>query len=585
MPRSDAPPDAAAGLHQTHRRRTRPWRTHPHRTHPRRTRLHREALLATAAGILLACTLRLPVLRNLTTGLPEDLGDPLLQAWQLAWGQHALRTQPLSPFDANTFWPLEDSLAFSDSLLGYAPLGLLLGEGAGAVVLRYNVVFLLTYALAFTGAYALVRQLGASPAAGAVSGLAFAYAPWHLAQEGHLQILSTGGIPLTLALLARGHGYGRPGPVKPALVLAGWAVGAWQVTIGFGLGLQFGYLLGAVTVVYAAVWLAGRRGAVPRRLAVAEVTGMVGFLVVAGLFALPYLGVADRHPEAERSVADLELFSPPATAFITAPEDSLLYGDRQSGVREELSFPPEMTLAVGGALVVLAATGLTAGRWPRRRRLGLAAAVLLLLVLAMGTQAPGGGRFSYLLLFDHAPGWQGIRTPGRLVVPMTLGLALLAATGLDRIRESLGGGRAAWAVSVLALLVVGLETLGTTPVLPAPQVPAALEQAEGPVLVLPSAEIADLRAMFFSSAALYPLVNGYSGFTPDELTELRLAVAGFPDPASVELLRQTGVRTVVLLPGEAGGTPWAGAEAIPVDGLPLARREVGEAVVFELRPP
>jgi len=550
-----------------------------------RPRLHREGLLAAVAGTLLACAMRLPVLRQLTTGVPEDLGDPLLQAWQLAWGQHALRTQPLSPFDANTFWPLEDSLAFSDSLLGYAPLGLLFGEGAGAVALRYNVVFLLTYALAFTGAYALVRQLGASRAAGAVSGIAFAYAPWHLAQEGHLQILSTGGIPLALALLARGHGYGRPGPVRPSLVIAGWAVAAWQVTIGFGLGLQFGYLLGALTVAYAGAWVTRRRGSVPRRLAIAEAVGMVGFLAVAGLFALPYLGVEDRHPEAQRSVADLQLFSPPATAFFTAPEDSLLYGDRQRDLRAGLGFAPEMTLAVGGGLVVLAAAGLAAGRWPVRRRVGLAAGVVVLLVLAMGTQAPFGGRFSYLLLFDYAPGWQGIRTPGRLVVPLTLGLALLAAAGLDRVRESLGGGRAASAASALAVLVVSLEALGTTPVLPAPRVPAALERPAGPVLVLPSAEIADLRAMFFSSAALYPLVNGYSGFTPTELVELREAVAGFPDLASVELLRRTGVRTVVLLPGEASQTPWAGAEGIPVDGLPLIRRPLGEAVVFELSPP
>ncbi|MCW2713613.1 MAG: hypothetical protein JWN88_660 [Frankiales bacterium] len=551
----------------------------------RRLGLHREALLAGLAGVLLACLMRLPVLRQLRTGVPEDLGDPLLQAWQLAWGQHALRTQPLSPFDANTFWPLDDSLAFSDSLLGYAPLGLLFGDGAGTVVLRYNVVFLLTYALAFAGTYALVRQLGASRTAGTVSGIAFAYAPWHLAQEGHLQILSTGGIPLALALLARGHGYGRPGPARPGLVLAGWAVAAWQVTIGFGLGLQFGYLLGALTAVYAGAWIARRRGPVPRRLAVCEAVGMLGFLAVAGLFALPYLGVADRHPEAQRTVADLELFSPPASAFVTAPEDSLLYGDRQEGLRAGLSFAPEMTLAVGGGLVVLAAVGLVAGRWPLRRRLGLATGVLVLLVLAMGTQAAFGGRFSYLLLFDHAPGWQGIRTPGRLVVPMTLGLALLAAPGLDRVREALGGGRAATAVGALAVAVVSLETLGTTAVLPAPRVPPALERPQGPVLVLPSAEIADLRAMFFSSGGLYPLVNGYSGFTPTELVDLRGAVAAFPDPASIELLRRTGVRTVVLLPDEAEGTPWAGAEAIPVDGLPVTRRLVDGAVVFELSPP
>jgi len=550
-------------------------------------------LLAGLAGIVLVCLLRRPVLGRLTTGVPEDLGDPLLQAWQLAWGQHALLTAPLAPFDANTFWPLENSLAFSDSLLGYAPLGLLFAEGTGGALLRYNTIFLLTYALAFTGAYALARQLGAGRTAGAVAGLAFAYAPWHFAQEGHLQILSSGGIPLALALLARGHGYRfgagraerRTGPQRPALVLAGWAVAAWQVTIGFGLGLQFGYLLGVLTVTYAAAWLLrGRRDGPPpsRRLVAAELGGMALLLLVAITFALPYLAVVEAHPESRRTVADLQLFSPPAAGFVTAPADSLLYGERQQDQRAALGFAPEMTLAVGGTLVVLAAVGAAVGRWPRRRRWSLAGAAAMLLVLAMGTQFPGGGRWTYLLLFDHAPGWEGIRTPGRLVVPLTLALALLAATGVDRLREVAGGRRRALAAGALAFALVGVESLGTTPVLPAPTAPAALRAAAGPVLVLPSDSVSDLRAMFFSTEGQYRLVNGYSGFTPTSLTNLRSAVAPFPDPASVQLLRQLGVRRVVLLPAAAVGTSWEQAAARPVAGLPLSRRLMGEAVVYEL---
>lgn len=115
-------------------------------------------------------------------------------------------------------------------------------------------------------------------------------------------------------------------------MLAGWAVAAWQVTIGFGLGLQFGYLLGVLTVIYAAAWLLrGRRrdGPPSRRLVAAELGGMALFLLVAVAFALPYLAVVEAHPESRRTVADLALFSPPATGFLTAPADSLVYGERQ----------------------------------------------------------------------------------------------------------------------------------------------------------------------------------------------------------------------------------------------------------------
>jgi hypothetical protein len=40
-----------------------------------------------------------------------------------------------------------------------------------------------------------------------VAGVARAYAPWRLAHAGHLNVLSTGGIALSLAMIARGHGW------------------------------------------------------------------------------------------------------------------------------------------------------------------------------------------------------------------------------------------------------------------------------------------------------------------------------------------------------------------------------------------
>jgi hypothetical protein len=64
-----------------------------------------------------------PLVLHLGHNIPKDLTDPLPQAWQVAWGGHALIHQPLSFFQSNQFWPLKDTLAFSDALLGYARPG------------------------------------------------------------------------------------------------------------------------------------------------------------------------------------------------------------------------------------------------------------------------------------------------------------------------------------------------------------------------------------------------------------------------------------------------------------------------------
>ena len=81
-----------------------------------------------AGACLLAVVMNWPLILNLGETIPKDLGDPLPQSWQVAWGGHALAHQPLEFFQSNQFWPLDDTLAFSDALLGYAPAGLV-GEG------------------------------------------------------------------------------------------------------------------------------------------------------------------------------------------------------------------------------------------------------------------------------------------------------------------------------------------------------------------------------------------------------------------------------------------------------------------------
>ena len=166
---------------------------------------------------LTAVVMHWPLVLHLGTSIPKDLGDPLAQSWQVAWDGHALGHQPLHVFQSNQFWPLDDTLAFSDALVGYAPAGLL-GSGSEAAVFRYDLLFLFAYVLAGAGAYLLARELGVGPGGAAVAGAAFAFAPFRLEQDGHLHVISSGAIPLALAIGLRGYRLRRPG-----WVLAGWA--------------------------------------------------------------------------------------------------------------------------------------------------------------------------------------------------------------------------------------------------------------------------------------------------------------------------------------------------------------------------
>ena len=243
----------------------------------------REVIVAAVGASLLAIAMTWPLLIHLGSVVPRDIGDPLAEAWQPAWGGHALIHQPLHFFDANRFWPLRDSLAFGDALIGYAPTGII-GTGPHAAMVRYDLLFLFAYALAFFGAYLLAREVGLSPAGAAIAGAAFAFAPYRLEQDGHLQVISSGGIPLAIAFAVRGIRLKRPWWLFWA-----WVVAAWQVSIGWVLGLPFAYGLAGAVVIAVVAWLIRRRPPIPRRMIVAGAAGVAVFIAVAYWIAHPYI--------------------------------------------------------------------------------------------------------------------------------------------------------------------------------------------------------------------------------------------------------------------------------------------------------
>jgi hypothetical protein len=456
------------------------------------------------------------------------------------------------------------------------------------------VIFLFAYVLAFVGAYLLARELGLGPGAAAVAAAAFAYAPFRLEQDGHMQVISSGGIPLALALGVRGFRLRRPW-----WVVAAWVVAAWQLSIGFTLGLPLGYLLGAIGVIAAIVWLRRGRPRLDRGLARATVAGAILFAVVG--LALP---------GAKRTPAEVEGFSGPPWVFLVAPDENLIWGAATEPLRDTLSSVPEETLFPGLAIVVLAIAGLSSSAYPRWLRRGLGVGVVGVMVLALGFQAGGGWLWPYRLVYEILPGWQAIRVPGRLVAISSLGLALLAGAGAERAiaaaaRRRGGAGlwpgaasparRLVWAgpavAAALALAVVidgrGLpfDPFGNRAQPQVPRIPPSTASVPAPQLHLPALRATDNRRYILWSTDGFPaLVNGRSSLNPAFTEHLIENVEGFPSRQSVALLARLGVRSVVLHTDRVARTPWHRAAKRSVAGLPLIRTRRGELVIYAIRP-
>jgi hypothetical protein len=552
----------------------------------------RELLLVAAGACLLAVVMHWPLILNLGTDIPKDLGDPLTQAWQAAWGGHALGHQPLHFFQANQFWPVDDSVAYGDALIGYAPAGLI-GSGPHDAVVRYDLLFLFAYALAFFGAYLLAREVGLGPAGAAVAGAAYAFAPFRLEQDGHMQVISSGGIPLCLALGVRGVRLR-----NPWWLFLAWLVAGWQLSLGFALGLPLAYLLAGGVLAAAIVWWRRGRPSLDRCLLVAGAAGLVVFVVIAGLIARPYFQVADENPEAKRPPSTVAAFSGPITVFLTAPDENFVWGKATSSIRDELENVPEKTLFPGLLICGLAIAGLWSASFDRRLRIGLGVTVVAISVLALGFREEGGLLWPYRVLYEALPGWEALRTPGRLVTFSSLGLALLAAAGAESAlrtlgRRGLGARGLAATAAILSLLIVvegrglpfdPLDDQGQPPV---PLPPASTTEVPAPQLHLPAERAEDNRRYLLWSTDGFPeIVNGRASTNPDQIEDLIDEMAGFPDAATVERLREYGVKSVVLHTDRALGTPQAFAASASIEGLPLSRRELaGGLILYELLSP
>jgi hypothetical protein len=580
-----------------------------------------EILWTILGGVALAVLVTWPLVLHLPSRISPDLGDPVRTAWQVAWVGHAMLHDPLHLFDANAFYPHPLSLAFSDSLLGYGPAGFF-GSGTVAALVRYNLLFLLAWALAFVGCYLLARELGLRKLGAGAAAAAFAYAPYRVTEAGHLHVISSGGIALALFLLLRGYRRSSRG-----LVIAGWLVAAWQISLGFTLGLQFAYLLAVLAVLAAIFWVRAGRPSLPRGLIAITCIGILVVGAVTAYEARPYLKVSHDYPTAKRTIREVKTYSAGPAAWLSASSENRVWGGVTSGMREHVHSKNEQVLFPGGLILLLGLIGLAAPFYTRRLRIGLASGVVVCAVLALGLGLTGYG-YPYRLLFDYAPGWDGVRVPGRVFTTATLFLALLAGAGAQLLAGRLGtlgagrlgtlgagrlrgdggvagasgsraGARAtALTAAIGVVIVIGIVGEGAGhmahPLVPQPA--RAETGLPGPRLDLPTDGPYDRIWQYFSTDGFYKIPIGNSTFDIPAVDDIRGGVHSFPDKASVEKLRYYKIKTVVLhlaplkeLPPSHGFAqleprdPLAAA-AKPIAGLGITRRRAGSLVIYAIGP-
>lgn len=487
-----------------------------------------------ASLVLLAATLFVtwPLGANLTTHATGHW-DSFFSIWRLAWIADAVRSRELVLFDAPIFSPQLRALALSDALLlpgvVFAPFRYL---GLNPTIV-YNIALLAGFVTSGLAMFVLVRSLTGRAEAGMVSALIFTLAPYRLDHLDHLEMQMAGWMPASLWLWHRAVDRGTAGDAAGA---AGSVALQWLSCIYYGL--LFAPMLGAMIAIEGVGVARDRRRPVLAGLAVAALAGVV----VIALYSMPYL--ANRDATGDRDAASVSTYSATLSSYIGVAPHNKLYGPSLSrfGGAEHRLFP-------GLTAIALAALGLFAGPWDRRRW-GYLAAGVLAVDLSLGSNG-----IIFPLLREWVMPYRGLRAPGRAGVMSLLVVSVFAGFGMSFLAARLGHARRA-AVLAVVLGAVMLVEYRHQPDLweaPAPTVAPELGLVRGHVVAeMPIAppERFDLSvdaSYMVERIGTWPrLINGYSGFHPDHYRVMADRVRAFPDERSIRELARLGAQVVTV---------------------------------------
>ena len=496
----------------------------------------REALGVSVAGMLLAAAVTFPFVTQLDRVGRAENSDGQWSIWNVAWIARTLVTDPANLFNANIFYPHQQTLAFSENNLAAGLLGVPVYWASKNPYLTLNVVFLVSMALSFAGAYYLVRHLTGDRRASVVSGICFAFCPYLFARTSHIQLLITAGLPF--ALLAFHRLIAKPG-WRRGMVLG--LVIAAQATVSGYYAILTVLMIGVAASVKAVTRGMWKQRPFWSAIGIAAVIAAVCVLPLA----IPYVRL-QRASGFARPLAEAAMYSADWRAYLASSASAHRWMLPLIGEWKEVLFP-------GFVALVLGIAGTIAGWRQGGRPRGIAVLYAVITLLAAWTSlGPNAGL--YTLLYRAVPVFAWLRAPARFGVLVALGLSVLAGLALAHLLpRTRRAGFAAAAIGVLATLELAtpLRFREVQPFAPAYRVLATLPP--GPVIELPFLSQDNelhghAKYMLRSTTHWMPLINGYSDYIPPEFQERAKSLRGFPSRDAFRAFKGSPPRYAVFHP-------------------------------------
>lgn len=409
-------------------------------------RLSSPVVVASVVYVVLTAAITWPLVLHMPTVVPNDLGDSLLNMWLMAWNARVL---PVTAewWNAPQFYPVPGATAFSEHLLGLSVITTPIIALTGSPLLAYNAAFFLSFPLCGLAAYFLVYTITRRHDAAFIAGLAYAFAPYRMAQLAHIPVLSTYWAPLVLAAL---HRYFDD---RHARWLVLFAVSWVMQALACGYYLFYLSVLGGLWLVWFAIgkepWRSIGRVALVWTAAVASLVPVLyGYWTFQRMYGM------------RRGIDEIRSFSADVASLLKAPENLGVWGWLNVVDRPESALFPGLTvMMLIAAGVAIKSGGASSSQLGRMR----AARFALVGAIAIGTVA-----LTPALVGPWKIEVAGVRLLSVSTVNKPLSVAILLlvmAAVLHPAVRALWRRRSPFGFYLFAAIAMWLMSLGPTPTL------------------------------------------------------------------------------------------------------------------------
>jgi len=548
--------------------------------------------------VLVVVGMALPVAWPLTSigTNSHDAIDTHLFLWGFWWTRHAVAELQNPYWTDLLLYPSGTSLAFSSFPLPYNLASLVMQyaiPGITGLVVAFNVITLLSFALNGLAAYALSVRLTASRLAGFVAGFVFACIPYRFLNVARLHVLGTEFLVLfVLAWIwyTDAPSHRRAGAVGAAFAATIYTSPEYALFAALFAGLW--------KIFHWKRW----REFFSRRFVTTGATALLVAGVLYGpLLVLQIRALSRGEVTPARSLDETALWSPAVASFVTPSRQQPVYGrlfafageyedEGVRGMRSETTVP--LTVLLLGAVGFLRAR--------RDRAMFWAAACAVFFVLCLGPYLRLTGTTTtaiplpYLALYHLIWPLRAARDPTRMLPMALLMLSVLAAFGARAWLQRVGSSRAALSVTAIIVALAGFESLMRWPAkTPARDlIPTGYQRLAG--VPAPSGVIdltGDHQAMLAQTTHGLPITAGrYANPRSSAAQKMLYVESDFRDPRQVltldadrrmryvaadrQMLDMHHIRFVVAPAGSAWAATFAGM-------LGLRMIESGAVVVYE----